>query len=87
MKTKILGGITILAIVALSAMNVNLESIGKRYFSVAMINIEALADDENDCPDDEQSFCMKGECSDGKNCECEACMRGSTDCTPTCPCC
>jgi hypothetical protein len=36
---------------------------------------------------DEKDVCMKQECSGGKTCECTGCERGTTDCTPTCPCC
>jgi hypothetical protein len=88
MKKKVFAGIAVLTFAAVSMLNMNLESIENRYLSLAMINIEALADDESDCPDDEQNIsATQDDCKNGKNCECTLCISGSTDCTPTCPCC
>lgn len=38
------------------------------------------------CEDDEMEICMKTTCEDGSECECAACIIGTTDCTPDCPC-
>jgi len=46
-----------------------------------------IAQAEDPCVDDESEITMCADCEDGSSCECTACMKGTTDCSPTCPCC
>jgi len=60
-------------------MNQNLAALN-------LVDIEALAAYENS-KDDEQDITATSECANGTTCECTICMKGSTDCSPSCPCC
>jgi len=47
-----------------------------------------IAQAEDPCVDDEKdSSATQDDCADGSSCECTLCISGSTDCSPTCPCC
>lgn len=50
-----------------------------------LININYASAEGTD--DDEKDVCTTQSCSDGTTCECEICEKGTTDCSPTCPCC
>jgi hypothetical protein len=49
MKKKIFGGITVLAIAAVAAFNVNFSAQSNGLSDVSLTNVEALAN-ENNCP-------------------------------------
>lgn len=86
MNKKLFKYTVVLFAIVVAVININMAYKANEFASFAFLEIEALAKDEKNL-DDEQGFCMKGECSDGTSCECDACMKGSTDCTPSCPCC
>ncbi len=48
MKKKVIGGIAVLAIAALAAFNVNLNSQGHKLSNISLANVEALASNESD---------------------------------------
>jgi hypothetical protein len=85
MNKKIFKGIAILFLVSASGINVNfgIEKLNE-FMPIMTASIEALADDESDCSDDEHEFTMCGTDEEGNSVECVACYRGSTDCSPTC---
>lgn len=77
--------VAVIAIVAI--LNVYIIS-DRNIFMPNLQNIEAYAADESNKNDkDELDVCFKQQCDEEKSCECVMCQRGSTDCSPTCPCC
>lgn len=77
----------VMVVITIAAVNLNLNSVQNGLMLMDAMNIEALANDENECSDDEKAEKLCVDCENGTNCECYACIKGSTDCTPTCPCC
>lgn len=53
------------------------------FSEILAINYASAEDPVND----EKDVCLKQECTGGTTCECTGCEKGTTDCTPTCPCC
>jgi hypothetical protein len=72
MKNKILIGIVVLAIAALAAFNVNMNSKSNNLSDMALANVEALADVE---------VLANGESNGGENPTCGPCGVGATGCT------
>ena len=88
MKKKLFIGIaTAVALITTITVNINYNSMQNRFLPIYMMDIEALAEDENDCTDDEANALIGNDCGEGKTCECIFCFKGSIDCTPSCPCC
>jgi hypothetical protein len=84
MKTKLMGLIVLIVISVANVMwatRASDTSFGlKELFRINVVQAE-------DCEDDEAEVCLKQHCDDGQKCECSACIAGSTDCNPDCPCC
>ena len=77
MKVKILGGIAVLAIATIAAWNMNLDSKTNGMSNVMLTNVEALAEENTNCPGNHCSFTNDlGTCSSccplGKNAVCNA---------------
>lgn len=87
MKSKFLYGLVAL-IVSISIYNIHLSFTGSSLSLLNLYEVEALASSsETGDDDDEKDQCFIHDCGEGKNCECVMCMKGSVDCSPSCPCC
>lgn len=87
-KKKIFGSIVVLAITAaVTSWNVALNAEGNNLVSLLSVSIEALANNESSSSDDEADVSATESCVDGTSCECTLCIKGFTDCSPSCPCC
>lgn len=87
MRSKFLYGFVAL-VVSISIYNVYLSSTNGSHSLLNLYEVEALASSgEDGKDDDEKDQCFIHDCGEGKTCECVMCMRGSVDCSPSCPCC
>jgi hypothetical protein len=87
MKKKIISVVFALALLVTAGYGINNSITKASAFSLNLASLEALASLENGNTNDEKDVCMIQACENGKNCECTICEAGSTDCSPTCPCC
>lgn len=87
MKSKFLYGLVVL-VASISIYNVYLSFTNGGASLLNLYEVEALASSgETSKDDDEKDQCFIQDCDNGKTCECVMCMKGSTDCSPSCPCC
>lgn len=84
MKTKILSLLILTFIGVGSILSVNQSTQDLNMNELFRVNV---AQAEDPCVDNEKDITLCSDCENGSSCECTACMKGTTDCSPTCPCC
>lgn len=84
MKRKFFVSLGAGALAAVVAFNVSINSRSEVLLDLALKNTEVLATPENDNKDDEMNAPSAVICLDGRRIECTMCMKGRTDCSPTC---
>ena len=68
-----------------ASLTFNASNLGLRGTN-SLSNLIIIANAEEENPADEKDRAVAEWCVD-KYCDCVACIKGTTDCTPTCPCC
>lgn len=87
MKSKFLYGLAVL-VVSISIYNMYISFTDGGPSLLNLYGVEALASSNETGDDkDEKDQCFVQDCDEGKSCECVMCMKGSVDCSPSCPCC
>jgi hypothetical protein len=85
MKIKILSLLILIVIGVGGVLSINQSTRDLNMSKLFSLNV---AQAEDPCVDDEKDYsATQDDCADGSSCECKLCIKGNTDCNPTCPCC